>query len=249
MISYAAKTDKGILRKMNQDYYHASAEMPPLFIVCDGMGGHASGDVASRSAVDCISRYIDMHKTYDFDSEKAHTLLSGALKYANSTVYTRATVSERYKGMGTTADICLFDFDFLYICHVGDSRVYLFRDGKLKKLTTDHTLIEELLSNGTISEQEAENHPNRHMITRAVGTDETVTGDFLDISLSGDDIILMCSDGLSNMVSDAQIIRCLSYDNLQKSCDELIKKANDNGGRDNITAVVIKYETDEEVNN
>lgn len=249
MLQFAAKTDKGIVRNMNQDYYYSSAEKPSLFIVCDGMGGHASGDVASRSAVESLSRYIKMHKSYDFTREDAEKLLSGALAYANSTIFTRAAVSQKYKGMGTTADICLFDFDSLYICHVGDSRVYMFRDGMLKQLTTDHSLIEELLSNGTISEQEAKNHPNRHMITRAVGTDEFVEGDFMEIKLVDKDVFLMCSDGLSNMVSEQYIMQCLSYDDSQKACDDLINKANENGGRDNITAIVIKYQTNEEGTN
>lgn len=176
-------------------------------------------------------------------------LLSGAMRYANSTVYTRANAFPEYKGMGTTADICLFAFDTLYICHVGDGRVYLFRDGGLTRLTTDHTLIEELLKNGTITEEEAKAHPNRHIITRAVGTDEKVEGDFTDIRLCDGDTVLMCTDGLTNMLSNEDIMDCLSLGEPERICNELIFRSNENGGRDNITAVVIKYQTDEEEKN
>ena len=148
--------------------------------------------------------------------------------------------------MGTTTDICLFDFDRVHICHVGDSRVYLYRDNKIEQITTDHTLIEELIKNGTITEEEAKNHPNRHMITRAVGTEETVKYDFYSFDLSDGDEILMCTDGLSNMLTDDGIKRVLlSTDDLNDAVKLLRDKANENGGVDNITAILIKYSEEE----
>lgn len=246
MIKYAAITNAGMEREVNQDFFYANGEAPPTFIVCDGMGGHAAGDIASRSAVQSISKYIKMHISFDMDARKAKTLLEGACKYANTLVLSRAKSAKQYSGMGTTADICLFDFDVLYICHVGDSRVYRCRGGALTQITKDHSLINDLLDNGTITPEEARTHPNRHMITRAVGTDEDLKCDFHIHELEDGDIILMCSDGLSNMLSDEQMKNTLlRFSDLDGAAKALVDKANENGGTDNITAVIIKYNEEE----
>ena len=246
VIEYAAITDKGMIRQTNQDYYYASCEAYPVFIVCDGMGGHAAGDVASRSAVESMAKYIEINRKFDIDAKQAENLIGGACRYANSIVYSRSKSSSDYIGMGTTTDICLFDFDKVHICHVGDSRVYLYRDNVIKQITTDHTLIEELIKNGTITEEEAKNHPNRHMITRAVGTEKTIKYDFYSLCLSDGDVILMCTDGLSNMLTDEGIKRVLlSNDDLNTAVKRLCAKANENGGVDNITAILIKYSEEE----
>ncbi len=242
MIAFAAKTDIGKERQMNQDFCLASAEVRPrLFILCDGMGGHKSGDVASRTAAESIETYLRMQSTMDLDSAKAERILKNAVSYANNVVYTRAKESEALHGMGTTADVCLLDFDVLYIAHVGDSRVYLLREGTLTKLTRDHSLVEELLRDGAITEEEAEKHPNKNVITRAVGTNSTVRADFIEMTLQKDDILLMCSDGLSNMLTDSDIKNMLiSSNRMEEVVDNLIARANQNGGKDNITAIVIK---------
>jgi len=241
MIKFSAKSNKGLVRETNQDSFFASGDRPPVFIVCDGMGGHASGDIASRSAVESIKNYIYMHTSMDLDEFKAKKLLGGAIEYANRIVYTRSNSKEDYNGMGTTADICLIDFEMLYVGHVGDSRVYLFRNGVLKQITRDHTLVEELIKYGTITEEEAKVHPNRHMITKAVGTDENTKWDFHSEELLNDDIILMCSDGLTNMLSEEEIINTLiSSEDMDKVTQDLINKANTNGGTDNITTIVVK---------
>ena len=246
MVQYAAITDKGLIRKTNQDYYFAKNDAFPLFIVCDGMGGHAAGDVASRSAVECMAHYIEINRRFDMDAKEAERLLGGACDYANKVVLKRAKTSCDYYGMGTTTDICLIDFEKAYICHVGDSRVYLFRDGEISQLTTDHTLMNELIKNGTITEEEAKNHPNRHMITRAVGTEETLKYDFLTVDLSDGDMILMCTDGLCNMLEDDRIKRVLlSIDDPETAVKKLCDTANENGGVDNITAILIKYGKEE----
>lgn len=241
MITFAAKTDIGKERKMNQDFYVANGGTPPLFILCDGMGGHLSGDIASRTAAQSAETFIRMQKTLDLSEEKTKRLLKNAVNYANKMVYSRAQNTEAFSGMGTTMDICLVDFDLLYVAHVGDSRVYLLRGGELSLITKDHSLVEEMVDSGMISKEEAENHPNRNVITRAVGTNFSVENDFTTVPLLEDDILLMCSDGLSNMLSETEIKNLLISDqNLDKVVSNLVNRANENGGRDNITAIVFK---------
>ena len=241
MIAYATKTDIGKERKINQDFCLVSTEKPQLFVLCDGMGGHQSGDVASQTAAESIRTYLRMQSTLDLDAGKAERILKNAVSYANNVVYTRATESEDLAGMGTTADVCLLDFDTLYIAHVGDSRVYLLREGKLEKLTRDHSLVEELLESGAITAAEAEKHPHKNVITRAIGTNRSVVPDFIEKKLEKGDILLLCSDGLSNMLADTEIKNILiSSENLDEVSQNLIDRANQNGGKDNITAIVMK---------
>lgn len=247
MIEYFALTDKGQVRKVNQDFYAVNKDKPQFFVLCDGMGGHKSGDVASKSAGDSIKKYIQMHHSFDMNKDKAEKLLSEANDYANKLVFARSQRNAELSGMGTTSDICYIDFDRLYIGHVGDGRVYLYRDGELTQLTKDHTLMEELLKNGTITKEEAKTHPNRHMITRAVGTEENIKTDFISEKLSDGDIILMCSDGVYNMLSDAMIKKIFLPDgDVKRICSKLVEKSKENGGLDNITAIVIRYTDNKE---
>jgi len=241
MITFAAKTDIGKERKINQDFCIASGDRPYLFVLCDGMGGHQSGDVASRTAAESIETYVRMQSMLDLDTTKAERILKNAVSYANNIVYTRAQMQETLSGMGTTTDICLLDFDMLYIAHVGDSRVYLMREGKLSQLTTDHSLVEEMVQSGLITETEAQCHPNKNVITRAVGTNKKVDVDFLSVQLERDDILLMCSDGVSGMLTEGEIKNMLiSSDTMDAVAENIVNEANKNGGKDNITAIVIK---------
>lgn len=247
MIEFSALTDKGQVRKNNQDYFSANPDVPTFFVLCDGMGGHEGGDIASSSAANSIEKYIKLNFSLDNDDKKARSLLQEAIVYANKIVYKRAKVMPKYSDMGTTCDICFIDFDTLYTCHVGDSRIYLYRDNNLTQLTTDHTLMEELLKNGSITKSEIENHPGKHMITRAVGTEEGIESDFDKLKLLDGDIILMCSDGLTNMLSDTAIKKVLlPGGELGVMTKRLIEKANENGGLDNITVIVLRYTKNEE---
>lgn len=241
MIVYAAKTDIGKQRELNQDFFIASETRPHLFILCDGMGGHKSGDVASRTAAESMETYIRLQSALDYDAKKAEKVLKDAVSYANKMVYARAVQNPDYEGMGTTADVCMVDFDDVYIAHVGDSRVYLLSEGRLSQLTRDHSLVGEMVEKGVITEEEARVHPKKNVITRAVGTNKTVEVDYINITLEKNDMLLMCSDGLSGMLSDAEIQNILqSTTSLDEMVDALIGEANQKGGKDNITAVLVK---------
>lgn len=247
MIEYSAKTHIGLKRAKNEDCYLVSMKTPKTFILCDGMGGHNGGAVASQTAAESIDTYIKMHAPFDLDEANAKKLIIDAADYANNVVYTRSVTNESLMGMGTTAEICIFYFDQLFIGHVGDSRVYLFRDGILRQLTTDHSLVEELISKGCLTEDEAEDFPNKNVITRAIGTEKTIDIDFASLDLLPDDYILMASDGLTGMVSDDEIKRILISDsNIDKITDALVERANQNGGKDNITVILVKKITKEE---
>ena len=247
MIEFSAATDKGMIRQTNQDFYVAGDNPVPLFILCDGMGGHEGGDIASKAAAESISKYISTHYSFDNDDEKAEKLLTSAVDYANKIVYSRAKKMPRYSDMGTTCEVCFIDFEMLYICHVGDSKVFLYRNNELTQLTKDHTLIEELLKSGSITKKEVQNHPARHVITRAVGTEETINSDFLKLELCDGDMILMCSDGLTDMLTNTAIKKIfLPGGGLQSIADKLVAKANENGGLDNITTIVLRYTKNEE---
>ena len=248
MIKFSAATHKGMIRETNQDYYVAGESPVSLFVLCDGMGGHKGGDIASKTAAESINKYISAHYSFDNDDEKAAKLLKSAIEYANKMVYMRARKMLDCSDMGTTCEVCYVDFDTLYIGHVGDSKVYLYRENELSQLTDDHTLVAELLKNGTITEKEVAGHPARHVITRAVGTEEGIKSDFIKVPLLDNDIILMCSDGLTDMLTESAVKKILLPGcGLQQMADKFIEKANENGGLDNITVVVLQYTKNEEV--
>ena len=239
VISFAA-TDKGKKRAANQDGFYTSDTPYPLFVLCDGMGGHASGDIASQSCIESVKSYIEASNSVNLTDETIEMALSNALKHANEIVYSRSLQSEELKGMGTTADVAVVIFDTLYVSHVGDSRVYLLHGGELKCITKDHSLVQKMVDQGLLTADQARVHPNRNVITRALGTEEEIESDFLKVKLSSGDIILMCSDGLHSMLSDMEIKRLLISDATpQGVVQNLIDKANENGGDDNITAIVV----------
>ena len=242
MILFSAVTDVGKMRENNQDCYFVSEKMPYIYAVYDGMGGHAAGDTASKTARDAVKKYFEVNTPFDINEDKARNLLHGALEYANKQIYLRAKNTPEYEGMGTTADVCFADFEKLYIGHVGDSRVYLLREGTLSQITKDHSLVEKLIDEGTITRQEARNHPNRNVITSALGTDEKLDWSFYSYDMNQDDIILICSDGVYEMLTDEEIRNALVTDaDISLTAQTLVDSANDKGGTDNITAVVLKY--------
>ena len=190
-------------------------------------------------AVESARDYIHKHFAKNKDSkEKLETLLKDAIEYANSVVYKKAQSKENLRGMGTTLDVCLIYNSRIYIGHVGDSRVYRIRKEFMRRLTKDHSYVQTLVDDGTITKEEAYSHPKKNMLTKALGCVETVEPDVYTKTFIKDDIILMCSDGLTNMIREEEISKIIKQDK-EKATENLVKQANDNGGLDNITVVII----------
>lgn len=237
-----AKTDIGKARDMNQDYYYISPEQSliNLYILADGMGGYTGGEIASRLATISAKNYIESNfeKTLT-EKEEIVKLIKDSMEYANMVVYEKSKENKELEGMGTTLEVCLIYNNIVYIGHIGDSRIYIQREEKLKKLTIDHSYVEKLVKDGTITKEEAINHPKKNMLTKALGCMAFVEVDVANEKLHKDDIILICSDGLTNMVEEETINNVIKED--YKSAPlKLIELANNNGGYDNITALVIK---------
>lgn len=236
-----AKSDIGRERKTNEDFYYVSKSEDKirLFILADGMGGYNAGEVASRMAVESAKDYIHKHFAKNKDSkEKLEALLKDAIEYANSVVYKKAQSKEDLRGMGTTLDVCLIYNSRIYIGHVGDSRVYRIRKEFMRRLTKDHSYVQTLVDDGTITKEEAYSHPKKNMLTKALGCVQTVEPDVYTKTFIKDDIILMCSDGLTNMIREENIYGIIKQDK-ENAIENLVKQANDNGGLDNITVVII----------
>lgn len=236
-----ACTDIGKVRDMNQDSYYISSEEDEikLFIVADGMGGYKGGEVASRLAIEAVKSYI--YKNYnDTKKEKEFLLelIKKAVEFANYVVFEQSQKNEDLNGMGTTIDVCLVLGNRVYIGHVGDSRVYRQRKDFFRKLTTDHSYVEQLIREGNITREEAYNHPKKNMLTRALGCAEYVEPDVLVKGFIKGDILLICTDGLTNMLREPEISNIIK-NNPENACKTLIEYANDRGGVDNITAVII----------
>lgn len=234
-------TDVGRMRKENQDSVYAQQinENTFLLIVADGMGGHSGGQVASATAISVISQHIKQRCKRPFTDDEAKHMVMDSVSKANMEIYCKAFGNEKLSGMGTTAVVALITEKKLYTANVGDSRLYILSDGKFKQITTDHSYVEMLLAKGLISKSEAKTHPQKNIITRAVGTDSFVDIDLFENSLHDDDIVLICSDGLHTMVNDDDIVKILNED-ITTASQKLVSLANENGGRDNISVIAVK---------
>ena len=244
-------TDVGRQRQHNEDSFLVADEAK-LFLVADGMGGHAAGEIASRIAVDSISEFI-LHTreddgtwphAYDEQYKRSTNRLMAAVRLANTRVLEAMRKDARLRGMGTTVVACLADGETMSVAHVGDSRAYLVRDGRLSRLTNDHSWVYEQVQAGMLTEAEAEKHPLRNVITRALGGALQVSPDANEIEAKPGDVYLLCSDGLTGMVPEDEILRLVvaSDGDLEKACQDLIDAANARGGLDNITAVLVRTE-------
>ncbi len=220
-------TDIGRVRKANEDSFLAES---PLFAVADGMGGHRGGEVASHLALDTVeAMYL-----------RGEGTLADQVREANRVVFARSSEDLKVAGMGTTLTAALVDGDGLHLAHVGDSRAYLLRAGSLRQLTDDHTLVNRMVKAGEITREEAAVHPHRNVVTRALGTEAEIPVDEQSVALLEGDRVLLCSDGLTGMVTEDQIQAIMeSTDDAQEAADRLIRAANRAGGIDNITAVVL----------
>lgn len=233
-----ALTDTGRVRTANQDYVYASVEpvgsLPNLFVVADGMGGHQAGDYASRYIVENLVSYLQ----YTENSQIVPLLREAILK-VNTMLYHEAKEKPEFSGMGTTLVAAVADENTLYVANVGDSRLYLVRD-RIRQVTRDHSYVEELVSLGRLERGSKDYKDKKNIITRAVGTEDKLLVDFFEAGLEPGDYILMCSDGLSNMLEDAEMEEIIGSDlELQEKAEKLITAANDNGGKDNIAVVLV----------
>lgn len=227
----AFRTDVGKVRANNQDAPIVSEKLR-VYGVADGMGGHKGGEVASTSARDDLLRELE-------GKTPSVAALSSAIEEVNRQIYHQQEHDDALTGMGTTLSVLWMSDNFVYIGHVGDSRVYLLRDGEFKQMTLDHSLVEQLVREGVLTEEEAQNHPMRNIITRAIGTDESVEVDVVVEERRKGDLWLACSDGLHGLVDDRQMRDALRQYAPEKAADVLLKAALDAGGRDNVTLVIV----------
>lgn len=242
MIS-AAYSDIGKKRIANEDSYFVSEfiENNGYIIVADGMGGHKGGATASKMTVDCIRECFSKNLKFENQSE-IRKILKESIEKANKTVYDAAQKDSMLIGMGTTVVLCLVEDNNLYIANVGDSRLYHISKDKINQVTKDHSVVQELIDRGEISENEAESHPNKNLITRAVGSSEEIEIDFYKFQAQKDDIIVICTDGLSNMIRKDEIKKIVTdEDNLELAVKKLVDEANNRGGFDNITVAAIRF--------
>lgn len=242
MLEAYSVTDIGRKRQLNQDYVFSSAKpmgnMPNLFIVADGMGGHNAGDYASKCTVETVVGEIRN------SFEKNPTIIvKKAIETANSKIRELAAADENLFGMGTTLVVATVIGKYLQVANVGDSRLYLVGKKGIRQITRDHSLVEEMIRLGGLSREDARKHPDKNIITRAIGAKDEVEPEFFTEELEPGDIILMCSDGLSNMLEDKEIEKIVQNEELaemKEKAEALINAANNNGGKDNIAVVLVK---------
>ncbi|SCY85331.1 Stp1/IreP family PP2C-type Ser/Thr phosphatase [Alkaliphilus peptidifermentans] len=238
-------TDIGKVRDINEDNYCIILEDIKLFIVADGMGGHNGGEVASQIAIDAMKEHLSKYLQDEKEDESIKGIIYEAFNRANKEICRRSNEDSECDGMGTTATLALCSNNKMYIGHIGDSRGYIIKDGAIEQVTQDHSLVAELLRKGSISEREAMKHPQKNVITKALGTDQQVKADIFLIEFNQSDILVLCTDGLSNFVDKYEIEKTvLEIDDCQKSCEKLVELANERGGYDNITVIIIKNNTE-----
>lgn len=234
-------TDIGKKRQLNEDYVYARTEalgmLPNLFIVADGMGGHKAGDHASRETVELMAEQVS-----DSRQVEPKEILKQAIEVANRKVYQDARHSIELEGMGTTAVAATVWEDKMLVMNVGDSRLYLVNQEEIRQITVDHSLVEEMVKKGVLAKEDARTHPKKNIITRAVGVMSTVEPDFFEVEWKPGDRILMCSDGLCNMLEDNELWLIVnSVGSLEEKAKMLVDAANGNGGKDNISVILVEH--------
>jgi protein phosphatase len=251
-ITCEARSDVGRKRKGNEDALFLNPEQK-LYVVADGMGGHAAGEVASRVAVDAINEFVNLtggneEITWPFGLDDTISYegnrLKTAIRHANRRVLEATRESAEYEGMATTVAAVLVDGDTANLAHVGDSRIYLWSGGQISQLTSDHSWVNEQIQSGVISPEQARNHPLRNVVTRALGGRSDLLVDIQSRRMGPGDVLLLCSDGLTTMIPDEEIARILgeAEGDVARAATSLVEQANDKGGEDNITVVLLKFE-------
>lgn len=236
-----SKTDIGLVRKENQDSsaYSVISSDTAWAVICDGMGGARGGKTASSAAVTYITEHITNGYRDDMDNEALMDLLVSAVKGANLALYKMAMEDEELAGMGTTCDLVFVRNNMAHVAHVGDSRTYSIRDDMILQITEDHSLVQEMVNCGEITAEQAMHHPKKNLITRALGVYHLVDIDYIEAEFLEGDTLLICSDGLSNFVSRADMVRTVNECRGELLIDTLIETAKRHGGHDNITVTVI----------
>lgn len=236
------KTDVGMTRSMNQDSLLVSDNNRNglnLYILADGMGGYKGGEIASKVAITAVSKYIiEKFDEIPKDKQSILNLVEDSIEFANSAIYEESEQDEELQDMGTTLEAVLIYKNKVYIGHIGDSRIYRVRKNKMKKITTDHSYVEKLIQDGDITREEAYNHPKKNLLIKALGTDEEACPDMIYTVLNKNDVIVICSDGLTNMLREEEILEVVKEPN-ENCADVLVEEANLAGGLDNITVIVI----------
>lgn len=242
MIIAYAKSDIGKVREMNQDAYYISdsSSEVKLYLLADGMGGYKGGEIASNLAIKCTKNYIENNfKETPKDRESLIQLVASSMEYANMVVYEKSRENKEYEGMGTTLEVCLIYNNKAYIGHIGDSRIYRIRKTFIRKLTTDHSYVQKLVKEGTITKEQAVHHPQKNMLMKALGCNAFVEPDVMVKGFLKEDILIINSDGLTNLVPQEEIFKQAKKD-IEQAPKELVKIANENGGYDNITVIIVK---------
>ncbi|HHX73990.1 MAG TPA: Stp1/IreP family PP2C-type Ser/Thr phosphatase [Firmicutes bacterium] len=240
----AGISDQGKIRPNNEDRFLILGESPLMLLaVADGMGGHAAGEVASSMALDVIRSYLGSHRTQILQAaaqgQALLPFLEEMLALANATVLQSSGENSEYNGMGTTLTMILHVLDVSWLAHIGDSRAYLFRDQNIRQLTEDHTLVSQLVKNGQVRAEEAPDHPQRNILTRALGTDKDAGFDIFPLTLRKGDRLLLCTDGLHSLVSDEEMAGIIAgSDSREEAVEKLVSLANAKGGTDNITVIL-----------
>ncbi len=238
-----AKTDTGLKRTNNQDSY-AAGELPGSVawaVVCDGMGGVAGGNLASSTAVKLISERISSSYRPGMSAGSIRNMLMSAISAANIEVYEMSRQNPELNGMGTTVVVSIVANETVYVAHAGDSRAYILSNNKLYQLTRDHSYVQEMVDSGKITPDEAREHPRKNLITRALGVSEELRIDFCEESITENDVLLMCTDGLTNFIETNEIYELTADGKFYEYAERLVNRANNNGGGDNITVVTVSY--------
>jgi len=242
----ASLSATGLVRVQNEDVIFVTTDpigpLPNLFIVADGMGGHNAGEVASQKSIEFACQFLQNvpQQAHPLTPDSICYLLVQAAIQANNDVYNMASANPTLSGMGTTFSACVVHEDMLIVAHIGDSRIYFINGKDISQVTTDHTYVEEMVSIGNITREEAKHHPKRSQITRALGFESSVIADGTTHSLKGVEFVLLCSDGLTDMLSDKEILALITANaGLQQKVQALVDGANNQGGKDNISAIII----------
>ncbi len=235
----SAGTDKGQVRNVNEDSYYISDNEITYLVVADGMGGHKGGQTASKMAIENVKKYLSESRMKNCNNVR-ECLLQCA-EQANLSIYKKASLDDELAGMGTTLVLFYKKDNTAYVANVGDSRCYLIRNNSIEQITKDHSIVQELFDNGKIERSDMRTHPNKNIITRAIGTNFSVKCDIFEFLVEDGDGIILCSDGLSNMLDDKEILNVyINASDTDECVKELIEKANKAGGTDNITVIAAK---------